>query len=106
MYIHFIRGYFDGDGSVHFAKNRNCIVTITSTESFCSSIKDIIKEELNIHGCITDASCHNGITKVLSISGKNQVKTFLDFLYKDSDIFLERKRKLYQSKYYNLSQVA
>lgn len=106
LWRHFIRGYFDGDGSVHFAKNGNCIVTLTSTNSFCDSIKKFIKEELNIHGCITDSACHNGITKVLSISGKNQVKTFLDFLYKDADIFLERKYQLYQNKYYNLSQAA
>lgn len=100
---HFIRGYFDGDGCVCFSNNGNCIVTITSTESFCSVFKNYIESLLKIHVTITDASCHNGITKVVSISGKNQVKKFLDYIYNDSTIHLERKYKLYKNKYYNFS---
>lgn len=103
---HFIRGYFDGDGCVHFAQNGNCIINMTSTESFCKTIQDYVFEKLNIHASISDASCHNGVTKVLQISGKNQVKTFLDFIYDDAELYLERKYNLYSNKYYNFSQAA
>lgn len=103
---HFIRGYFDGDGCVHFAQNGNCIINMTSTESFCKTIQDYVFEKLNIHASISDASCHNGVTKVLQISGKNQVKTFLDFIYDDAELYLERKHNLYLNKYYNFSQAA
>ena len=97
---HFIRGYFDGDGSVCFCStNHNCLVTITSTEDFCLSVKDILEKTLNIHVSIVDASNKNGITKICTISGKNQVKTFLEYIYKDADMYLKRKFERYIEKY-------
>lgn len=106
LYRHFIRGYFDGDGSlVQQIKNKNnhpVLVTITSTENFCNTVNKIIKENLNINGCITDASCKNGITKVLSISGRNVCKKFLDWIYNDANLYLERKHKRYL-EYYDIN---
>lgn len=100
LYSHFIRGYFDGDGSVCFsAKTGNSIVTITSTNSFCEKIKSIISSTLNIHVGVYDASNKNSITKVASISGTNQVKVFLDYIYNDAELYLERKYKKYEQKY-------
>lgn len=107
LYSHFIRGYFDGDGSIHFSeKYKNSILTITSTENFCLKIKEHIENFLEINTYIADASNHNGITKVFGISGSNQIKTFLNWLYKDADIYLERKYQKYINKYYNSSHVA
>lgn len=107
LYSHFIRGYYDGDGSVHFSeKYKNSILTITSTENFCLKIKEYIEKTLQINTYMADASSHNGITRVFGISGANQIKTFLDWLYKDADIYLERKYQKYINKYYNSSQVA
>ena len=107
LYSHFIRGYFDGDGSIHFSdKYKNSILTITSTENFCLKIKNYVENILSINTYIADASSHNGITKVFGISGVNQIKTFLDWLYNDADIYLERKYLKYINKYYNSSQVA
>lgn len=99
LYPHFIRGYFDGDGSVCFSKNGNCIVTITSTESFCNSVKEILFEQLGIYTGIYNASNNNGITKVASISGKNQVQKFGEYIYKDADMFLSRKYNKFLKKY-------
>lgn len=99
LYSHFIRGYFDGDGSVCFSKNGNCIATITSTESFCNSIKEILFEQLGIYTGIYNASNNNGITKVASISGKNQVQKFGEYIYKDAEMFLSRKYNKFLEKY-------
>lgn len=105
-YKHFIRGYFDGDGSlVQQIKNNNnhpVLVTITSTDCFCKKILDIINHELNINGCITEASCKNGITKVLSISGRNACKKFLDWIYTDANLYIKRKYNRYLD-YYNIN---
>lgn len=95
LYPHFIRGYFDGDGSIYINKQKHRItVTITSTKQFCEKIKDITEKELGIFCGIYDASCHNGITKVNSMSGKSAVK-FLDWIYKDADLYMERKYNKY-----------
>lgn len=98
LYSHFVRGYYDGDGSVHrYIKNENnkrITLTITSTENFCNKIKEIIERKLGIYCGIYDASCHNGITKVVSLSGTSAVK-FMDWMYQNADIYLQRKYDRY-----------
>lgn len=104
LHSHFIRGYFDGDGSIcrYRMPNRDQVnVTITSTEEFCNSIKNICMDELNINVGIYDASCHNGRTKVATIGGINQCKQFMDWIYKDAELYLERKYLRY-CDYYNI----
>ena len=107
LYSHFIRGYFDGDGSFsyYFVKGNDklqTIITITSTHCFCESIRNILIEELNIPGGgIYEASCKNGITKVLSFGGNEQNKIILDWLYKDAKMFLKRKHDKYINCFYS-----
>jgi hypothetical protein len=101
----FILGVFDGDGSVSQCKTKetNFTLTITSTESFCEKLKEIVEAKLGIRCHIYDAQNHNGITKVFNISGRLQVKQFLDWLYKDADMFLERKHDRYIQYFYNIA---
>ena len=104
---HFIRGFFDGDGCVCLdsGKKNNNVITITSTNSFCNSLKTIIENELEITTYVKEASCNNGITKVLYIYGANQVKKFLDWIYKDANLYLKRKYNKYYDKYYNSTYI-
>lgn len=98
LYSHFIRGYFDGDGSVYQQikneHNKRIILTFTSTEQFCEKLKEIIEKELGIYCGIYDASCHNGITKVASLSGTSAIK-LLHWMYQDADLYLQRKYDRY-----------
>jgi hypothetical protein len=99
---HFIRGYFDGDGCVCQGKREtNFLATITSTNDFCIKLKEIVEHVIGINCYIYDASNHNGITKVFTTSGRLQVKSFLDWIYKDADMFLERKYNRYIQYFYN-----
>lgn len=104
---HFIRGVFDGDGSIYGQKisERNFQVnaTITSTKEFCESLQAICKEQLGINAGVYESSCKNGITKVFTIGGRNKVKIFLDWIYKDANLFLERKHDRYCNYYANNS---
>lgn len=115
LYSHFIRGYFDGDGSLCIHQKQNGkyhpLLTITSTNDFCQRCLEILREELNIGGGIYDASSHNGITKVISISGFVQLEKVLSWLYKDADLYMKRKHDIYinqfkTAKYINNSQTA
>ena len=104
LYPSFIRVYFDGDGSVYKyiskdGKRNHVVVTLTSTENFCKAVQDITAEYINIKSGIYDASCHNGITKVYSLGGCLVCKKFLDWIYKDATIYLERKHKRYVDYY-------
>ena len=103
---HFIRGVFDGDGSIYQAyRNENnlpIVVTITATNDFCLKLKSIVQDTLSINGGVYEASCHNGITKVFSLSGRNVCKVFLDWIYKDATIYMQRKHDRYV-KYYDIN---
>lgn len=101
LHRHFIRGYYDGDGSLHgqIPNNRRTLqatVTLTSTGSFCKTAQQIIREKVGVlGGNIYDASCHNGATRVLSFGGSRQVEKFLDWLYDGADLYLQRKHDRY-----------
>ena len=96
---HFVRGYFDGDGSVRWTvpKNNNCpkaVMSFVATSSMCKKIQIIIKKHCNIEMQICK---HNSSTKVLvlQICGNNQIKSILDWIYLGSKIYLKRKHKKY-----------
>lgn len=101
---HFVRGLFDGDGSICRYKHKhgfNYTLTITTTESLCKDLIKIANDTLGINSHMYDASNHNGITKVFNISGKIQVKTFMDWLYKDCELKLDRKYNRYINYFYS-----
>lgn len=88
----FIRGYFDGDGSVWYVKGGPRI-----NSEFCSGSKDfllslwqILKEEVGIEGGnlhLSNASCYE------LIFGKRDSIKLGSFMYKDNpELFLIRKR--------------
>lgn len=100
LYSHFIRGYFDGDGSLCIRFNKHgwfqSFITFTSTDSFCKRVQEIIIDKVGISGGgIYEASSKNSITKVLSISGINQDIALLNWIYKDADLYMERKYQKY-----------
>lgn len=96
---HFLRGYIDGDG--HLSNNpKDARMSIIGTLDFCESIKSIIKDKLNINGSIY--FCHGNTdkpTRTLQIAGRNQMSKFLDYIYKDANLYLDRKYDVYKSLY-------
>ena len=98
LYSHFLRGYIDGDGYIQPHKWEHCVDFI-STYDFCKKAQEYIENKLGIKCRLDDASCHNGITTYLYIRYKEQVKLFLDYIYQDAELYLERKYQTYISKY-------
>ena len=93
---HFIRGYFDGDGSICCnVKNYHAFkFSIVSTLEFCKKVDEIINKVMPIH--FTYDVRPNGITTIISVNGNRQIEKLLDWLYKDATIYLERKNQKYQ----------
>lgn len=89
---HFIRGYFDGDGSLHFLKGTNNYrLSFSGTVDFLTDIKkELHKEKLTIQ------QQTNNVPQI-QIAGKKQVVNILNYMYQDSteDIRLDRKYALY-----------
>lgn len=106
---HYIRGVFDGDGSIGVKNIQNykgtISVSITSTFNFCKTLQKILFDELNIQARVTEAGNHNGITAALYITKKADMKTFLDWIYQDATLYLKRKYEVYINHYYRTDNV-
>lgn len=96
---HFIRGVWDGDGHVglHKRKKNNWTlvdVSLTSTEMFCDKLSKVLR----IKGINTSITAKNKskITRQLHINSRPQAVEFLNWIYKDSTVFLKRKYDKYQ----------
>lgn len=105
LYSHFIRGYFDGDGCITYRMRKvasQLQTTIISTDNMCNSIVNILSNECGINAHVYDVGhkdCHKNI-KTLSVYGNIQCKKFLDYIYQNADLKLERKYKRYIDWYY------
>ena len=90
---HFMRGYFDGDGciSVSGSKYKSPSFAILGTEQFMESYSKIIEKYTNIK---LKTHKRKNIYS-LATAGTPICMKILNFLYKDSKIFLNRKYKKY-----------
>ena len=95
LYRHFIRGYFDGDGTI--GKNTSGLV---STFSFCNTVRKILHNELNIEGRISEASNHNGITTTLMLRKEETIR-FCNWIYEDANLYMERKYNKFIANFCN-----
>lgn len=92
---HFMRGYFDGDGSISkcgLGKNRTVeqlSFSILGTLDFLTNYQDIL-----INNCQLNKVkiCKRNNIYCLSYSGNKIIKKIYDFLYADASIYLQRKK--------------
>lgn len=92
---HFIRGLFDGDGSICYTMDKNYRryqFSIVGTEELLLPIKDFFLEYADIN------LGHGKMKMIYRIykKGNQQIMTLLNWLYEDSNIYLDRKHKVYQ----------
>lgn len=91
---HFLRGYYDGDGSVTFYKTRNTFnstINICCTNEFFNFFSDFIYNNLNIKCLLSKRFKDDKNIFDLRICGNRNVRKFLNFIYNDSNIYLNRK---------------
>lgn len=97
---HFIRGYFDGDGSVFISnerhwRNNNIFPVIhfrfIGTKAFLSELD----KKINLSGRIIQTK--GSRVYELSYKRNKKAKLFYEYLYKDATIFLERKKDIFEN---------
>lgn len=101
LHHHFIRGYFDGDGSIKSSfqnKNREWNFNICSTSMFVEKVKQILKEKLGVHSYMVNVSPNGHCTSTIETSGNEQIEKIFHWLYKDADssIWMDRKYERFQ----------
>lgn len=89
---HFIRGYFDGDGWITKGDIspygiQRYIVGIIATKPFLDEMIKILEKE----GIYPTNPRKNGKMYIWSTSGMDNIIKFIDFIYKDSNVYLQRK---------------
>lgn len=88
---HFIRGYFDGDGTISVYEDSfkfgfsGSLDFLTSIKSFFSESEAKVLQDKNIY--------------CFKIGGTHKACSMLHTIYKDASIFLDRKYSLYQIVY-------
>lgn len=97
---HFLRGYFDGDGSIYYwtkqwktTTNKNYVCSIVSTKMFCDVAASIILNNTNLrmYFSLAKPGSINQITTSIRIGGNQQVYRLMSWLYKDATVYLKRK---------------
>lgn len=107
---HFIRGYFDGDGSIGIYDNKiksrkggftgsiykKATFSILSTKEFLVSLQRIFGDLLQVNSLIYKRHKkrkNNNFT--LSLGGNRQLQKLLDWIYNGATIYLPRKYNVY-----------
>lgn len=85
---HFIRGYFDGDGSINSYKreNKNYLeweLSFISSEKFLNQILGELDKKRNFYSC--------GNNFRISFKAKEDIKDILKYLYENATIYMDRK---------------
>ena len=91
---HFIRGFFDGDGSVYEINQIKFIgCSFTGTFDMLENIRQICEKEFGTKAKVRKYK--NKDIYDFKVGGKNNIIAFYKYLYKDATIFLGRKKLLF-----------
>lgn len=86
---HFIRGYFDGDGCICLTQ---WSASLLGTFEFLTEVQNIVSELQN--KTLSKKHSNNSNTYQIGITRKKAF-SFLEWLYKDSTVYLQRKHQKY-----------
>lgn len=103
---HFMRGYFDGDGCIHYSEGvyfhknknkeylgRNFVCSIIGTYEFLESFKSVLGENGISSSDIKQGN--TGKAFELRITDRFNIKRFYEYLYQDSSVYLKRKHDIF-----------
>lgn len=93
LFRHYIRGIFDGDGTVFVSKDK-LRFGFYGTHKLVSQVQDWLNEQINIS--------HNKVFDKPTVSfviyqKKDDVMNFYNLMYKDASFFLQRKKDKFDS---------
>lgn len=95
LYNHFMRGYFDGDGSISWANKQKQIVVLGNYD-FLFKFQEILMKNCNIYK--TKIGKKNKIYR-LTYGGNLNIKKIGEFLYANYTTCLDRKREKFYENY-------
>jgi metal-sulfur cluster biosynthetic enzyme len=92
---HYIRGYFDGDGCLYVSNNHLTVKFVTASENYFNNLVNLLaKLDINVR-CAQKTNEYNTIMYYIDIRFNKDKLKFLDYIYENSNISLDRKYKKY-----------
>lgn len=92
---HFVRGYFDGDGCIYVHQDQLGIQMVSTKEMLF--VIQVLLTEIGVNSHISHPERYTNNTYRIDSGGSRQVKRFLDWIYKDATVYLDRKYDLFKS---------
>lgn len=89
---HFVRGYFDGDGSVSLKRDGTFLIGVTSSPRFIQALQETLSTRLDLTSHIENNKRRTGSLK---IGGNFVCFLFLDWIYRDASVYMSRKQIKY-----------
>ena len=89
---HFIRGYFDGDGSISINKSNRVTISMTANKNTINKFINIFEGNItNYKPHIYKRNKENDNCLTIMFTKNSEKIQFLDLIYKDSHIYMNRK---------------
>lgn len=92
---HFIRGYFDGDGCLSLIDDKIYIKFLGASKDFHEGLKEILKNNNFIFTSNSKINLHGTEMYYILINRNLEKIKFLDWIYQDCNIYLDRKYEKY-----------
>ena len=91
---HFIRGFFDGDGCLSFNEDtkRGIVSIVCVSVDFRNFIKDFMINECKVNNIYEDNK-----RGYIQLQSKFDIVVFLSYIFKKSNIHLNRKKQIYDN---------
>jgi hypothetical protein len=96
LFSHFIRGYIDGDGSIYYSRDKKVArVSMVGTKMFLAIVQDICNK-IGIKTSMYHKKDYNGPIYTLSTTSNRGTVCFLNWVYDNANLKLQRKYDKYQ----------
>lgn len=87
---HFIRGYFDGDGCICISNNKGHF-NLLGNKTFLEEVQRNLCDNIKIYTPTSISKKSSENIYVFQKSSNMQLKKLFEYLYEDTNIYLERK---------------
>ena len=107
LMLHFLRGYFDGDGYLNIRKKRKAsgICAFCSNYKFCEDVRSFLSNH-GISSRVYRRNTRNPLCAEVRVGRFTDIEHLYHLMYDDASFFMERKerkfRELFRRKYDHL----
>lgn len=89
LYSHYIRGLFDGDGSIKTHQS----LMFSGTKATMLAVKAIVQSRCDVNNAKLQQ--RDNAFAIIEWGGRKQFARIMDWLYQDAPVYLDRKYKRY-----------